>query len=315
MKEETMKEYPLIRQGHNGVTPEQVLECVLKGITRGERDFGVMVRPIIQCIRHRPDLSTDSARLAFDYREEGLLVKDKGFCGGVVGIDLFGCDELLWHSRHHVAAFVSKTKHLQLKKSVHCGDSFNERGIGFHHSIHGLLPQRISCPVGCKMPKHILHRLFGRQTHLEICFTSNLRQFQFYSLPSQDNDQQPMFTHSKLFAKEFVTWLVLNGANFSFSTDFPVLFDISYQSELQVMMEYCHLTSFEVAQIMFEAVRNSFLPTQKKLALLHELRVLWKEVPGTNIQQSHFFPHFVDRTWSNQDLLGLDDPSLRAIYE
>ena len=41
---------------HDGLSPRCVVQCVNKGLERGCEDFGVIVRSILTCMRHRPGI-------------------------------------------------------------------------------------------------------------------------------------------------------------------------------------------------------------------------------------------------------------------
>lgn len=43
----------------NGVSPRDIVEAVNRGLKRGERDFGVIARSILCCMRHAPGKNND----------------------------------------------------------------------------------------------------------------------------------------------------------------------------------------------------------------------------------------------------------------
>src|SRR3979411_2049078 len=63
-----------------GLSHQQVVSAVLKGLERGRKDFGISSGLII-CAMHNMDVSLEMAELAVDFRERG-----------VVGFDLAGED-------------------------------------------------------------------------------------------------------------------------------------------------------------------------------------------------------------------------------
>ena len=67
-----------------GLTMEQALEAELRGLARGERDFGVVTRVINCSLRHyAPDMSVAIARLSVAYRDRGVVAFD--LAGGEAG--------------------------------------------------------------------------------------------------------------------------------------------------------------------------------------------------------------------------------------
>src|SRR4030088_972298 len=56
----------------NGLTHQQVISAVLKGLERGRKDFGIASGLIICAMRHM-DVSLEMAELAVDFRERGVV--------------------------------------------------------------------------------------------------------------------------------------------------------------------------------------------------------------------------------------------------
>lgn len=61
------------------VTVHAIVEAVNRGFARGEKDFGVIARSILSCIRGKPEWSREILELCVEFREKG-----------VVGIDIAG---------------------------------------------------------------------------------------------------------------------------------------------------------------------------------------------------------------------------------
>ena len=267
-----------------------VIESVINGLQKGCQEYNIKISPIISCLRYRPDLSDKLIELAFEYRD---LQNNK--CH-IVGMDLFGGNELRYHSRLHQNVF-KRCKVLGLNRTVHCGDSFNENGLGLLNTIHQLGPERIAYSIAAKMPKHILHRLFQREVHLELTPQSNLFQF-------------PHIYHQNGYnMADFIRWITDNSANYSISTDFPILLDdkgnLTYLNEInRCMLEY-NISDWEIAQSVLNAARASFLNEHDKNLLLLTLRQRWKNI-APNLDSNNFIQDFQDETWNNHDLLRLD---------
>ena len=75
-----------------GLSHQQVVSAVLKGLERGQRDFGITSRLII-CAMRNMESSLEMAELAVDFRDRG-----------VVGFDLAG-EEGGYPPKKHVDAF------------------------------------------------------------------------------------------------------------------------------------------------------------------------------------------------------------------
>jgi adenosine deaminase len=69
---------------HGGLTMEEALDAELRGLARGERDFGVITRVINCSLRHyAPEVSVAIARLSVAYRDRGVVAFD--LAGGEAG--------------------------------------------------------------------------------------------------------------------------------------------------------------------------------------------------------------------------------------
>lgn len=55
------------------ITPKTIVETVNKGLKRGEREFGVVVRTILTCAAPKPDWSEDILELAKEFKDDGIV--------------------------------------------------------------------------------------------------------------------------------------------------------------------------------------------------------------------------------------------------
>ncbi|XP_074607454.1 adenosine deaminase-like isoform X3 [Acropora palmata] len=80
----------------NRVSPRDVVQAVIRGLKRGERDFGVKARSILCCMRDKPGWSLEILSLCQEFSKDG-----------VVGMDLAGDDscEKILDMNGHVQAF------------------------------------------------------------------------------------------------------------------------------------------------------------------------------------------------------------------
>src|SRR6267142_921721 len=98
-----------------GLTHQQVVSAVLKGLERGRRDFGVSSGLII-CAMRNMDVSLEMAELAVDFRERG-----------VVGFDLAG-EEGGYPPKKHVDAF-HYIQRENFNITIHAGEGFGKESI------------------------------------------------------------------------------------------------------------------------------------------------------------------------------------------
>lgn len=70
------------------ITPKCIVEAVNKGFARGEKDFGIVVRTILSCIRGKQEWSNDLLNLCIDFKDKGVVGIDvAGDEGGCVVIE------------------------------------------------------------------------------------------------------------------------------------------------------------------------------------------------------------------------------------
>lgn len=113
-----------------GLTHQQIVSAVLKGMARGRNDFG-MQSGLIICAMRNMNVSLEMAELAVDFRERG-----------VVGFDLAG-EEGGHPPKKHVDAF-HYIQRENFNITVHAGEGFGKESIwqaiqycGAHRIGHG----------------------------------------------------------------------------------------------------------------------------------------------------------------------------------
>jgi adenosine deaminase len=93
-----------------GLTHQQIVSAVLKGLERGRKDFGISSGLII-CAMRNMDVSLEMAELAVDFRERG-----------VVGFDLAG-EEGGYPPKKHVDAF-HYIQRENFNITIHAGEGY-----------------------------------------------------------------------------------------------------------------------------------------------------------------------------------------------
>jgi len=113
-----------------GLSHQQVVSAVLKGLERGRKDFAVSSGLII-CAMRNMDVSLEMAELAVDFRERG-----------VVGFDLAG-EEGGYPPKKHVDAF-HYIQRENFNITIHAGEGYGKESIwqaiqycGAHRIGHG----------------------------------------------------------------------------------------------------------------------------------------------------------------------------------
>ena len=152
-----------------GLTHEQIVAAVLKGLERGKKDFGVSSGLII-CAMRNMHVSLEMAELAVDFRQRG-----------VVGFDLAG-EEGGYPPKKHIDAF-HYIQRQNFNITVHAGEGFGKESIwqaiqycGAHRIGHGTRLVDDIALAGGKAVKlgDLAQYVLDKRIPLEICLISNV---------------------------------------------------------------------------------------------------------------------------------------------
>src|SRR4029079_13320615 len=155
-----------------GLTHQQVVSAVLKGLERGRKDFGVASGLII-CAMRNMEVSLEMAELAVDFRERG-----------VVGFDLAG-EEGGYPPKKHVDAF-HYIQRENFNITIHAGEAFGPESIwqaiqwcGAHRIGHATrLIEDIGVdrhdPTKIVRMGYLTQYVLDKRIPLEICLSSNV---------------------------------------------------------------------------------------------------------------------------------------------
>ncbi|KAI6175432.1 A-deaminase domain-containing protein [Aphelenchoides bicaudatus] len=101
------------------VGPSDVVKAVWKGFERGHKDFGIIARSIICCIRGHDVWNKGLVQLAFDHKDHGVVAIDAAGCS-------HGADEQ--YEPSVVAAFL-RAESLGIHRTVHAGESGGAQSV------------------------------------------------------------------------------------------------------------------------------------------------------------------------------------------
>lgn len=145
----------------DGLTPPQVLEAVLRGLERGERDFGVRARVIVCALRTLdPVASVEMAALALAYRDRGVVAFD--LAGAEAGNPVLD----------HLEAF-RLVGEAGLPCTVHAGEGFGAPSI--RQALHLAGARRIGHGTRLFEDGELEAWVRDRAIPLEVCLTSNVQ--------------------------------------------------------------------------------------------------------------------------------------------
>ncbi|HEX2781364.1 MAG TPA: adenosine deaminase, partial [Gemmatimonadaceae bacterium] len=144
-----------------GLSLGAAVEAPLRGLARAERERGIIGRVIICGIRNMsPEVSLELARLAVDYRKQG-----------VVGFDLAG-GESGNPASLHVKAF-EHARCNDLACTCHAGEGDGAESV--RQAVHVCGASRLGHATRLIEDESLLEYVNDRRIALEICLTSNVQ--------------------------------------------------------------------------------------------------------------------------------------------
>jgi adenosine deaminase len=232
-----------------GLTHQQVVSAVLKGLERGRKDFGMSCGLII-CAMRNMDVSLEMAELAVDFRERG-----------VVGFDLAG-EEGGYPPKKHVDAF-HYIQRQNFNITVHAGEGFGKESIwqaiqycGAHRIGHGTrLIDDIAVVDGRAVKLGDLAQyVLDKRIPLEICLISNVHTGAVRSV-----SEHPF----KIFyqARFRVT----------LNTDNRLMSDTTMTKEFEAAADTLGLSLEDFEKITINAMKSAFLPYDQRCDLIYSV--------------------------------------------
>ena len=232
-----------------GLTHQQVVSAVLKGLERGRKDFGISSGLII-CAMRNMDVSLEMAELAVDFRQRG-----------VVGFDLAG-EEGGYPPKKHVDAF-HYIQRQNFNITVHAGEGFGKESIwqaiqycGAHRIGHGTrLVDDIAVTDG-KVVKlgDLAQYVLDKRIPLEICLLSNVHVGAARSLA-----EHPF----KLFYQE--------RFRVTLNTDNRLMSNTSMTKEFEAARDTFGLTVDDFEKITINAMKSAFLPYDRRCEFIYSV--------------------------------------------
>src|SRR5215471_7422939 len=232
-----------------GLTHQQVVSSVLRGLERGRKDFGVPSGLII-CAMRNMNVSLEMAELAVDFRERG-----------VVGFDLAG-EEGGYPPKKHVEAFhFIQRKNFNI--TIHAGEGYGKESIwqaiqycGAHRIGHGTrLIDDIALADGKAVKLGDLAQyVLDKRIPLEICLLSNLHTG---ATPSLAEHPFKIF-----FQEQFRVTL---------NTDNRLMSNTTLSKEFQAAVETFGLTLQDFEKITINAMKSAFLPYGQRIEFIYSV--------------------------------------------
>ena len=229
-----------------GLTQDEVVNAVLTGMRRGEKDFGVKWGVIICALRHLAS-SLEAAELAIRWREEG-----------VVGFDLAG-GESGFPPKKHIDAFHA-IQRANFHITIHAGEAFGVESIwqalqycGAHRLGHGTrLRDDIQIREDGSLQLGFLAQyILDQRIPLEMCLYSNL-----HTGACKHLEEHPF----GLFFR--------NGFRVCLNTDDRLMSDTTMTKETILATELFDLTLADLERLNMNAIKSAFAPFDQRVDLI-----------------------------------------------
>jgi adenosine deaminase len=232
-----------------GLTHQQVVSSVLKGLERGRKDFGIASGLII-CAMRNMDVSLEMAELAVDFRARG-----------VVGFDLAG-EEGGYPPKKHVAAF-HYIQRENFNITIHAGEGYGKESIwqaiqycGAHRIGHGTRLIEDIAVVDGKVAKlgDLAQYVLDKRIPLEICLISNVHTGATPSLA-----EHPF----KIFYRE--------KFRVTLNTDNRLMSSTTMTREFEAAAETFGLSMDDFEKITINAMKSAFLPYAQRIDFIYSI--------------------------------------------
>jgi adenosine deaminase len=235
-----------------GLHSDEVVAAVLKGLERGQRDFGVDYG-VILCAMRNTQRSLEVAELAVDFRERG-----------VVGFDLAG-EEGGFPPKKHIDAF-HYIQRENFNITVHAGEAFGKESIwqaiqwcGAHRVGHATrLIEDIGVdrhdPTQIVKMGYLAQYVLDKRIPLEICLSSNVDTGAIDSI-----ERHPFGMYYRY------------GFRVSLNTDDRLMSDTTMTREFAVANRVFNMGVPDLEKVTINAMKSAFIPHKRRLQLIYDV--------------------------------------------
>jgi adenosine deaminase/aminodeoxyfutalosine deaminase len=214
-----------------------IFEGLERGRERGERDFGISLLWIFDAVRQfGHDAAQQVAELAVRYRDRSVV----GF--GIGGDERRAAAELF----RDVYAYCEERG---LRLTAHAGETSGPESIWGALNVRA---ERVGHALTAGQDPELVEELSRRQIPVEICLTSNVR-----TGCCRQISEHPLRNYFD------------RGLMVTLNTDDPAMFRTTLSQEYALAQSEFGFTDEHLRELARNSVEASFLPAEKKLALLN----------------------------------------------
>ncbi len=232
--------YSPILHTKKGMTPEDSVNAVRKGLKRGEKRYGVKSGIIICGIRNiSPAVSLKLADLTVRYKHKG-----------VVGFDLAGAEENFPAKDHREAFYLILNNNINA--TIHAGEVFGPASI--HQAIHYCGAHRIGHGTRLREDRDLMYYVRDHRIPLEICLISNWHTYSIRSLK-----HHPM----KFYYDQ--------GIRITLNTDNRLISNTTLTKEFMVARDLFGFQLHDFREVTIAAMKSAFLPHDERKVLIRSI--------------------------------------------
>ena len=225
----------------NGLSLGAVIDSVVRGLERAERQYGVIGRVIVTAMRNDPpSTSLEMARLAVAYRTRG-----------VVGFDLAGA-ERGFPAAAHAAAFHFAQEH-DLACTCHAGEGDGAQSV--RQAVHDCGAQRLGHATHLIDDEALVEFVSDRRIALEICLTSNVQ-----TRAAASYESHPLRAYFE------------RGMNVVLNTDNRLMSGVTLTDEYEHAARHLDFTFDELCRIALNGFESAFVQGTDRRRLIDTAR-------------------------------------------
>jgi adenosine deaminase len=250
--------YSPILHTKKGMTPEDSVNAVRKGLKKGERRYGVKSGIIICGIRNiSPAVSLKLADLTVRYKHKG-----------VVGFDLAGAEENFPAKDHREAFYLILNNNINA--TIHAGEVFGPASI--HQAIHYCGAHRIGHGTRLREDRDLMYYVRDHRIPLEICLISNWHTYSIRSLK-----HHPM----KFYYDQ--------GIRITLNTDNRLISNTTLTKEFMVARDLFGFQLHDFREVTIAAMKSAFLPHDER-------KVLIRSIAQELEEEFNILPEYIERS-------------------
>jgi adenosine deaminase len=224
-----------------GLKPTVVVEAVLEGLRRAERETGIIAGVLVCGIRNMsPETSLRLAELSVAYKNKGVL-----------GFDLAGAEHGNPAKDHQEAFQLILNNNVNC--TVHAGEAYGPASIA--QALHYCGAHRIGHGVRLREDGDLLNYVNDHRIPIECCPSSNI----------QTGAVENIEAHPFKFYLDF-------GIRVTVNTDNRLITDTTVTKELGILVKQFNLTLHDVKNVLVAGFKSAFLTFHDRAQLIRRVQ-------------------------------------------